>query len=190
MKSVVSFLVGMALVAAATLPRIKNWAVKTVSHAPAIKTLVVSKTMISADKGKTMVLGWMNRCGRLPFGMAERIYAEAHKHRFPDLLIAMAEVESHFNPDAISSKGAIGLMQITGEVWTEKLKQQGIIRGEADLFNISKSMDACSYILARYIKYERGNLEDALLQYGGLDRSYPEKVMAALGEIEAVKEVN
>ncbi|MDA8088495.1 MAG: transglycosylase SLT domain-containing protein [Nitrospiraceae bacterium] len=140
------------------------------------------------EKEKNAVLEWMSRGSGLHLNVVERIYNEAHRHRFPDVLIAIAKVESNFDPDAISDKGALGLMQVLGSAWTEELRRRGIIHNEDDLFNVSKCMDASAYILDKYMAWNKGNLDAAIIHYGGpADHAYLGKILAALEEIRKVK---
>jgi len=45
--------------------------------------------------------------------------ASQHTGISPFLLAAIAWAESRFNPEAISTKGAMGIMQISPQVWRE-----------------------------------------------------------------------
>ncbi len=155
------------------------------AHGEVAANTVIAK--VRREDEKKAVLRWMSRYSDMPFNMIARIYHEAHKHRFPDLLIAIAKVESNFNPEAVSDAGAVGLMQVMGNTWMNELKDQGIIHSEDDLFKISKCMDASSFILDKYLEWKRNNLRDALLCYGG-DPGYAGRILAALGQLEAVKE--
>lgn len=84
------------------------------------------------------------------------IRAREH-HRDPDLVLAIIDVESDFNPNAVSHMGAIGLMQIM-PFWTQKL---GIPQ---DLRHIDTSIDYGLKILAFYeVRYK--TIEMALTAY-------------------------
>ncbi len=168
-------------------PGEKRAALPSLAAHHAVRSGAVIAKVRSEDEKKA-VLRWMSKCSDMPLNMVARIYDEAHKHRFPDLLIAIAKVESNFNPEAVSDAGAVGLMQVMGKTWMNELKDQGIIRNEDDLFSISKCMDASSYILNKYLEWKRNNLRDALLCYGGPDPGYARRILAALGQLEAVKE--
>lgn len=78
-------------------------------------------------------------------------------HRDPDLVLAIIDVESDFNPNAVSHMGAMGLMQIM-PMWKNKL---GI---QQDLRHIDTSIDYGLKILAFYeVRYK--NIEMALTAY-------------------------
>lgn len=84
------------------------------------------------------------------------IRAREH-HRDPDLVLAIIDVESNFNPNAVSGMGAVGLTQIM-EFWKGSL---GIDRDLRDIdTNIKVGLD----ILAMYEK-TFGGLELALTAY-------------------------
>ncbi|MDA8091268.1 MAG: transglycosylase SLT domain-containing protein [Nitrospiraceae bacterium] len=161
-----------------------------VHRTPFANPVSIKIKRVNKTDERSAVLKWMSKYSSMPVNMMARIYDEAHKHRFPDLLIAMAKVESNFNPEAVSDAGAVGLMQVMGNTWTDELKDQGIIRKEDDLFKISKCMDASAYILDKYLDWKRNNLRDALVCYGGPDHEYAVKILQALGELEAVKGKN
>jgi soluble lytic murein transglycosylase len=65
--------------------------------------------------------------------LAQNILVESAKHGLdPVLILALIEVESQFDHDAESPRGAQGLMQIKRVVLTE-LFQEGKLSGDADL---------------------------------------------------------
>ncbi len=192
LKTAVFIFAGVLLLAAIvlTVPEKKQAMLSTIAvhHAPFAGAAGVKAFSPGAKTNEKMaVLKWMSKYSDMPRYMMARIYDEAHKHRFPDLLIAMAKVESNFNPEAVSSAGAVGLMQVMGNTWAGELKDQGIIRNERDLFKVSKCMDASAYIMDKYLDWKRNNLKGALLLYGGPDPEYAKRILDALGELEAVK---
>ena len=192
MKTAISLLAGaMLLLAVAMTGNRKEPSAEGKSGAALIARVAVERQKDKDEKEKTAVLEWMSRGSGLHLNTVERIYDDAHRHRFPDVLIAIAKVESNFDPEALSDRGAVGLMQVVGGTWAEELRQHGIIRDEEDLFNASKCMDAGAYILDKYMAWKRGNLEAALIHYGGpADHDYVRRILAALDEIRAVKGKN
>lgn len=89
----------------------------------------------------------------LPYG--SQIWKMSQKHEVDGLLIAaIIEAESGFTPDAISPKGAVGLMQI--------LPSTG---GRADLYDPSVNLEVGSRYLAWLLKQFDGNLEHTVAAY-------------------------
>lgn len=104
----------------------------------------------------------------------------------PLLLLAVAAVESSFNPLAESVMGAKGLMQIIPKYHRDKLRHAG---GEHVLFDPEANLLLGARILQEYV-YRTGTLEAGLQFYNGafFDSSaqYARKVMAERSRLEAV----
>ncbi|WP_232318697.1 transglycosylase SLT domain-containing protein [Halomonas sp. GT] len=106
--------------------------------------------------------------------LLKRLYQEAHLAGLPpDLVLSLIQVESAFKADAVSSAGAIGLMQIM-PFWVEEL---GL-----PIDNLSDPNRNLRYgctILAHYLAVERGDFTRALARYNGsLGQTwYPERVL-------------
>lgn len=96
----------------------------------------------------------------------------------PELVLAVMEIESGFDRFAISTAGALGLMQIM-PFWLQELKQP-----QANLFDIATNLRLGCTILKYYLGVEKGNLRRALARYNGSlgKRQYPDKVFTALSE--------
>ena len=90
----------------------------------------------------------------------------------PELVLAVIEVESNFDPFAISSAGARGLMQIM-PFW---LKEIG--RPSDNLFQSNTNLRYGCTILRYYLDKENGNRIRALARYNGSlgRRGYPARV--------------
>jgi hypothetical protein len=90
--------------------------------------------------------------------IAKSLAIRAKEHRRdPDLVLAMMDVESNFNPNAVSHMGAVGLMQIM-PVWK---KDFGI---DKDLHDVDTSINYGLTILSTYEKVY-GNIDMALTAY-------------------------
>lgn len=104
----------------------------------------------------------------------------------PLLLLAVAAVESSFNPFAESLMGAKGLMQIIPKYHREKLRRLG---GDEALFDPAANILLGARILRDYV-HRTGTLEAGLQFYNGafFDASaqYARKVMAERARLEAV----
>lgn len=105
------------------------------------------------------------------------VHAEARRADLPpELVLAVIEIESAFDPWAISVAGAQGLMQVM-PFWLEELGHP-----EESLHRIETNLRLGCTILRHYLDIEQGDLKRALARYNGsLGRSeYPERVLGAL----------
>ena len=93
---------------------------------------------------------------KLPFGRAIARAAERHQLD-PLLLAAIVETESAFAPDAVSSEGAIGLMQLIPET--------GQQYGKTDLFDPYVNLEVGSQFLGALLDRYHGDLALALAAY-------------------------
>ncbi len=94
----------------------------------------------------------------------------------PELVLAVIEVESHFDRFAISVSGARGLMQVM-PFWLDEI---GI--SDRNLFKIRTNLRMGCTILRYYVDMEPDDLGRALARYNGsLGKTvYPNKVITAL----------
>jgi hypothetical protein len=93
---------------------------------------------------------------KFPFGRA--IAQAAERHRVdPLLLAAIVETESAFAPDAVSSEGAIGLMQLIPET--------GELYGKTDLFDPYVNLEVGSQFIGALLDRYHGDLALALAAY-------------------------
>jgi soluble lytic murein transglycosylase-like protein len=89
----------------------------------------------------------------------------------PELVLAVIDVESAFNPYAISSAGAQGLMQVM-PFWLTEIGRPG-----DNLFRLQTNLRFGCTILKYYLTRERNNLHAALKRYNGTrEKHYPLKV--------------
>ncbi len=105
-----------------------------------------------------------------------RIYQEARLAGLPpDLVLALIQVESAFKAEAMSSAGAVGLMQIM-PFWVSEL---GLPID--DLTHPARNLRYGCTILAHYLALESGDFTRALARYNGSlgETWYPERVMHA-----------
>lgn len=111
----------------------------------------------------------------------------------PDMLIAIAFEESNFEPRAVSSAGAMGIMQVM-PLWVDGLD---FIHTRDDLLDIDQNVRAGAHIYREYLNLYRGNAQKALLAYnrgpGSIldsiekgenpDNGYPSMVLASYNRI-------
>jgi len=104
-------------------------------------------------------------------------YCEAHRPGLqrlpPGLVMAVMDIESRFDRWAVSSAGAVGLMQVM-PFWPEQL---GMKRHQ--LTQIEANMRMGCAILRFYLQREKNDVRRALARYNGSvgRREYPDKVV-------------
>ena len=106
-------------------------------------------------------------------------HAEAARANLPpELVLALIEVESHFDEFEISVAGARGLMQIM-PFWLDEINFP-----DKNLFKIKTNLQMGCTILRYYLDIESGNLTRALARYNGSlgQYVYPNKVITALNK--------
>ncbi len=138
------------------------------------------------ETARQKILDWMSKNSSMPAHLLEEIYDAAalvgNISGNRDLLLAICLVESNFNPEAESDKGAIGLMGIMPGVWVNELKDQGIISEKGDLYRISENIAAGAHVLRKYLG-ETNDLRQALVRYVGGASWYANKVFQAHGQL-------
>jgi len=112
---------------------------------------------------------------KVPESVANRIayevVSQSRKESLPfELVLAIIEVESTFNPMATSSKNARGLMQV--------------LYGNNDInkiYNIDYNISRGIEILKMCLSESKGDLSAALYKYVGGSDKYKEKVLRSIG---------
>ncbi len=109
----------------------------------------------------------------------QQVYCETHRpgesRLPPGLVMALIAVESRFDRWAVSSAGAVGLMQVM-PFWPERL---GMRRYE--LVHVAPNIRMGCAILRFYLGYEHNDVRKALARYNGSvgRRDYPDRVLTA-----------
>jgi soluble lytic murein transglycosylase-like protein len=109
--------------------------------------------------------------------LLKNIHYEAIKAGLhPEMVLAVINVESNFNPWAISRVGAQGLMQIM-PFWLKEIPNAG-----DNLFDIRTNLRFGCTILKYYIDQEQGDFTRALARYNGSVGKvwYPNRVFDTL----------
>ncbi|MEA3300842.1 MAG: transglycosylase SLT domain-containing protein [Pseudomonadota bacterium] len=93
----------------------------------------------------------------------------------PEVVLAVIEVESRFDPYAVSTAGALGLMQVM-PFWKNEIG-----RPEDNLINVDVNLRYGCTILKYYLDKEDGRLREALARYNGSHGQYwyPRRVLLA-----------
>jgi len=105
------------------------------------------------------------------------IHAEASRAQVPpQLVLALIQVESKFDPYAVSNAGAVGLMQIM-PFW---LKLIG--RADDSLVHAQTNLRMGCTILKYYLQRSHGDIREALQRYNGatVGIDYSDSVLKAL----------
>ena len=105
------------------------------------------------------------------------IHAEASRAQVPpQLVLALIQVESKFDPYAVSNAGAVGLMQIM-PFW---LKLIG--RADDSLVHTQTNLRMGCTILKYYLEKSHGDIREALQRYNGatVGIDYSDSVLKAL----------
>jgi soluble lytic murein transglycosylase-like protein len=93
--------------------------------------------------------------------IANIVFKKSKEYKFnPYLVMAIIQVESDFNPYAISNAGAYGLMQINYAVWKNELNINF-----NRIFDKEYNIDLGLKILKHYYDNARGNIFMALFRY-------------------------
>lgn len=168
----------LALTYAATVPQERVYAGPSLSG-------IQHETFVKETK-KQAILRLMKENSRMPEHVLSKIYSVAMHSFNADLILAVCLVESNFNPNVESEKGAIGLMGIMPDVWLEELKMRGIVTEEDDLYTISKNIKSGAYVLETYLARAK-DLREALSRYAGGDPAYAARVLRMFGEISRAR---
>ena len=109
--------------------------------------------------------------------LLKQLHAEATRAQLdPELVLSVIQVESNFNPYAISHAGALGLMQVM-PFWLKEIGRPG-----DSLFRETTNLRYGCTILKFYLDKEKGNRVLALARYNGSrgSRLYPALVYKVL----------
>ena len=109
--------------------------------------------------------------------MLKQIHFEATRAELqPELVLALIEIESHFDTYAISKSGAQGMMQVM-PFWLDEIG-----RPDDNLIDMKTNLRMGCTILKYYMDMEKDNLHRALARYNGSlgSKVYSNKVLIAL----------
>ena len=109
--------------------------------------------------------------------LLRKIHREATRADLsPEVVLAVIEVESHFDHYAVSRAGALGIMQVM-PFWKNEIG-----RPDDNLINPDTNLRYGTTILKYYLDKEKGRLADALARYNGSygEYWYSERVFRAL----------
>ena len=118
--------------------------------------------------------------------ISKAILMYSKKFQFPpELIIAIIERESSFNPVAISKSGCVGLMQINRKFHKEKLKKLNI-KGD-EIFYVNNNIHTGCMILREYFD-STGSISGALKKYlGANNRKYLLDILTSFADLMIIK---
>lgn len=108
--------------------------------------------------------------------MLKLVHREATRAELPpELVLAVIQIESAFNPYAVSHVGAQGIMQVM-PFWKKEIGRE-----QDNLINLETNLRYGCTILKYYIDKEQGRWAEGLARYNGSYGKYwyPEKVLNA-----------
>ena len=135
----------------------------------------------------------IDKKNKLPAGMAKEICGSILKHAMafnedPFKVLAVMGVESNYRPSAISSAGAVGLMQIIPSAWAEKCGVE-----HYELWSLDNNIRCGVLALDDYKKYGKyqlisynrgpGNVAADLMAGVEPENGYTNRVIRVYGEI-------
>lgn len=112
----------------------------------------------------------------VPEGIMKAVTKYANMYRLPpELVLHVIKRESNFNPRAVSSVGAAGLMQIYVKYHKDKLSKLRITPQQ--VYDINHNVQLGCWILRDYLN-ETGSIDKALTRYvGGKHPSYVKDIL-------------
>lgn len=168
----------------------ETFAVASTEPAPAVPVLALKEPVRRTAIVEEVLSSEMRRvrdyvAGRykVPTKVLDPVLAAAEHHGRtsgidPLLIVAMMAIESSFNPVAVSSMGAQGLMQVIPRYHMDKI---GDARGKNPLFDPQTNVRVGTQVLAEGLR-RFGSLQAALQYYGGArddpQARYANKVLA------------
>lgn len=157
---------------------------------PARIELEIRKASLSEEQ--IAVSRWISRRYRVAGDATHMLVSEAYKNAQqleldPLLILAVAAIESGFNPFAESAVGAQGLMQVMSKVHRDKFREHGGVHAALDpVTNIKVG----SAILKEYVR-RGGSVEAGLKRYVGAaafatDSGYGSRVLAEYRRLQEI----
>lgn len=103
-----------------------------------------------------------------------RYASDEHRLNFLSLIMGIIRVESCFDPNAVSSKNARGLMQVHWPTWRQYFSSR------EEVHDPHKNLSVGTSILRLYLNASNNDLRAALYRYlGARDDGYADRVIAS-----------
>ena len=157
--------------------------VNCINSPKSVKVQSIDNKKLSYDE-KQLLYRWCkfySKKGVSDIDIADIVNSVYEYSDYPLLLLSIISVESNFNKNAKSVKGALGLMQVM-PLWISEFKTTLNIKTRKDLKKISNNIKAGNYIITYYTQKE-GNLSDGLNEYVNGSSAYIRKVLRRYADI-------
>jgi len=120
-----------------------------------------------------------------PRGFEELVHEVSEKYELePELIWAVIREESHFRPDAVSSAGALGLMQIMPPTGKDIAARLGLSITEDDLLNPEISVRFGSFYVRSMLNMFEGDIDKALAAYNGGAGNVKKWMTSSIGTLD------
>lgn len=175
------------IVAALALPLLNATASTQIPDSETLAALANALTAVESFEDSAAAQVWLldmstRLATRVPdadyrLALLRDIHAAATRSNVPpEMVLAVIQIESNFDYAAISSAGALGLMQVM-PFWKSELG-----RDDDNLLDVRTNLRYGTAILAHYFTRENGNWVRALNRYNGRlnNNPYANKVLHAL----------
>ena len=171
-----------------TRPALKTSSATTVSAANVEPKALVDVPALKVSSNVALT-GYISAKFGRPFADILKIVDAAHlsaeRHQLPpNLVLAVIAAESEFNARAVSSYGALGLMQVVPRFHLAKLPN----RAASDLYTPAVNIEVGGQILEEYIDLH-GTLQNALRKYSGDAGGYDGRINRYWREFDRVADV-
>jgi len=137
------------------------------SFASQFREIQDSKSRLDTQYRNALTRWVYENSEKINYSTAREIVDGVLSNYHPVLILAVMEVESSFNPMAVSKKGAVGLGQVMYGTWGKILEKEKIIKSKRDLFGVKDNIMATGYILNAYMEESKGDVIAALRKYLG-----------------------
>ena len=108
------------------------------------------------------------------YGKRYRFTSREHRLNFLSVIVGIIEVESGFDPDAVSGKDARGLMQVHWPTWNR------FFSSREEVHDLTRNLAVGTGILRLYMMRSNNDLRSALHKYlGAKDDRYADRVIAS-----------
>lgn len=168
--------------ALANNPKVSRQAVDAELRELLIKAVSAADSFEDRFDAEVWLTAMSHKLKRYVKDAEERLTILRHVHREatraglePELVLAVIQIESAFDPYAVSVVGAQGMMQVM-PFWKKEIG-----RPEDNLINLETNLRYGCTILRHYLDREKGKIATALARYNGSYGSYKysRKVMGA-----------